>query len=129
MMRAHRELGCGFLEKVYQEALEREFTTEGISFQREANLKFFYRGVPLQQEYVADFGCNGKILVELKAISKISNVEKAQVINYLKATGYKLGILANFGETSLKTERFCNINNNVQRSIRIIRNNNDADAN
>ena len=104
MMRTHRELGCGFLEKVYQEALEREFTTEGISFKREANLKFFYRGVPLQQEYVADFVCNGKILVELKAISKISNVEKAQVINYLKVTGYELGILAN-----LKAERFCNI--------------------
>ena len=129
MMRAHRELGCGFLVKVYQEALEREFTTEGIPFQREANLQIFYRGVPLRQEYIADFVCYGKILVELKAISKISDIEKAQVINYLKATGYKLGILANFGETSLKTERFCNINNNVQRSIRIIRNNNDADAN
>ena len=63
----------------------------------------------MQQEYVADFVCNGKIIVELKAISKISNVEKAQVINCLKATGYELGILADFGETSLKTERFCNI--------------------
>jgi len=122
MMRVHRELGCGFLEKVYQEALEREFTTEGIPFQREVNLQIFYRGVPLRQEYIADFVCYGKILVELKAISKISDIEKAQVINYLKATGYELGILANFGETSLKTERFCNINNNVQRSIRIIRN-------
>ncbi len=109
MMRVHRELGCGFLEKVYQEALEREFTTEGIPFQREVNLQIFYRGVPLRQEYIADFVCYGKILVELKAISKISDIEKAQVINYLKATGYELGILANFGETSLKTERFCNI--------------------
>ena len=110
MMRVHRELGCGFLEKVYQEALEREFTAEEIPFQREANLKIYYRGIPLQQEYIADFVCYGKIIVELKAISKLSDVEKAQIINYLKATGYKLGILANFGETSLKTERFCNIN-------------------
>ena len=86
MMRVHRELGCGFLEKVYQEALEREFIAEGIPFQREANLKIFYRGVPLQQEYIADFVCYGKIIVELKAISKLSDVEKAQVINYLKAT-------------------------------------------
>ena len=110
MMRVHRELGCGFLEKVYQEALEREFIDEGIPFQREVNLKIYYKGVPLQQEYIADFVCYDKIIVELKAISKMSDVEKAQVINYLKATGYELGILANFGETSLKTERFCNIN-------------------
>ena len=111
MMKVHRELGCGFLEKVYQEALEREFIAEGVPFQREVNLKIYYRGVPLQQEYIADFVCYGKIIVELKAISKLSDVEKAQVINYLKATGYELGILANFGETSLKTERFCNIKN------------------
>jgi GxxExxY protein len=109
MMKVHRELGCGFLEKVDQEALEREFIAEEIPFQREVSLKIFYRGVPLQQEYIADFVCYGKIIVELKAISKLSDVEKAQVINYLKATGYELGILANFGETSLKTERFCNI--------------------
>ncbi len=109
MMKVHRELGCGFLEKVYQEALEREFIAEEIPFQREVSLKILYRGVPLQQEYIADFVCYDKIIVELKAISKLSDVEKAQVINYLKATGYELGILANFGETSLKTERFCNI--------------------
>ena len=110
MMSVHRELGCGFLEKVYQEALEQEFIAEGIPYQREVNLKINYKGVPLQQDYIADFVCYGKIIVELKAISKLSDVEKAQVINYLKATGYELGILANFGETSLKTERFCNIN-------------------
>ena len=111
MMKVHRELGCGFLEKVYQEALEREFIDEGIPYQREVNMKIYYKGVPLQQEYIADFVCYGKIIVELKAISKLSDVEKAQVINYLKATGYELGILANFGETRLKTERFCNIKN------------------
>ena len=111
MMNVHRELGCGFLEKVYQEALEHEFIAEGIPYQREAKLKVFYKGVTLEQEYSADFVCYNKIIVELKAISKITDVEKAQVINYLKATGYELGILANFGETSLKTERFCNIKN------------------
>ncbi|MBR4829052.1 MAG: GxxExxY protein [Muribaculaceae bacterium] len=109
MMRVHRELGCGFLERVYQEALEQEFIVEGVPFQREVNLNIYYRGVPLQQNYIADFVCYDKIIVELKAISKLSDVEKAQVINYLKATGYELGILANFGETSLKTERLCNI--------------------
>lgn len=115
MMKVHRELGCGFLEKVYQEALEREFIAEEIPFQREVNLKIYYRGVPLQQEFIADFVCYGKIIVELKAICKISDVEKAQVINYLKATGYELGILANFGEASLKTERFCNISRAVTK--------------
>ena len=109
MMRVHRELGCGFLEKVYQEALEHEFIANGIPYKREVNLKIYYRGVPLQQEYIVDFVCYDKIIVELKAISKLSDIEKAQVINYLKATGYELGILANFGETSLRTERFCNI--------------------
>lgn len=109
MMKVHRELGCGFLEKVYQEALEQEFIAEGIPYQREAKLKIYYKGAPLQQEYIADFVCYGKIIVELKAINKLSDVEKAQVINYLKATGYELGILANFGETSLITERLCNL--------------------
>ena len=107
----HRELGCGFLEKVYQEALEREFITAGIPYRREVNLKILYKGVPLKQEYIADFVCYGKIIVELKAINKISDIEKAQVINYLKATGFELGLLANFGETSLKVERFCNSKN------------------
>lgn len=110
MMTVHRELGCGFLEKVYQEALEREFIAAGIPYQREVNLVINYKGQPLKQEYIADFVCYGKIIVELKAVSKLSDIEKAQVINYLKATGYKLGILANFGETSLKVERYCNSN-------------------
>ena len=108
-MTVHRELGCGFLEKVYQEALEGEFVVKGIPYKREVSQKIFYKGVPLQQDYIADFVCYDKIIVELKALSRLSDVEKAQVINYLKATGYELGILANFGETSLKTERFYNI--------------------
>lgn len=110
-MNVHRELGCGFLEKVYQEALELEFIEAGIPYQREVNLKIQYKGKALKQEYIADFVCYGKIIVELKAITKLSDIEKAQVINYLKATGYELGILANFGETSLNVERYCNSNN------------------
>ena len=110
-MNVHRELGCGFLEKVYQEALEREFIEAGIPYKREVQLKVFYKGKPLEQQYVADFVCFDKIIIELKAISKISDIEKAQVINYLKVTGYELGILANFGETSLRVERLCNSNN------------------
>ena len=116
-MKVHSELGCGFLEKVYQEALEREFIAEGIPYKREVNLKIFYRGVPLQQVYIADFVCYDKIIVELKAISVLTDIEKAQVINYLKATGYELGILANFGETSLKTERLCNFNKRYNRQL------------
>ncbi len=116
MMTVHSELGCGFLEKVYQEALEREFTDKGIPFKREVNLKIYYKGIPLEQDYIADFVCYDKIIVELKAISKISDIEKAQVINYLKATGYELGILANFGETSLRTERLCNIHKTTNHS-------------
>ena len=109
MMAVHSELGCGFLEKVYQEALECEFIAKGIPYKREVNLNIYYKGTPLQQNYIADFVCYDKIIVELKALNRLSDIEKAQVINYLKATGYELGILANFGETSLKTERLCNI--------------------
>jgi len=110
-MAVHRELGCGFLEKVYQEALERELIEAGIPYQREAQLPILYKGKPLEQQYVADFICFKKIIVELKAISKITDIERAQVINYLKATNFELGLLANFGETSLKVERLCNSNN------------------
>ncbi len=111
LMTVHRELGCGFLEAVYQEALAREFTEVGIPFKREVPLQIKYKGQPLLKEYVADFVCYDSIIVELKAVSKISDLHKCQVKNYLKATGYKLGILANFGEMSLETARVCNSNN------------------
>ena len=75
MMTVHRELGCGFLEKVYQEALEREFVAKGIPYKREASLEIFYKGIPLQQDYIADFVCYDKIIVELKAINKLSDIE------------------------------------------------------
>ena len=111
LMAVHRELGCGFLEKVYQEALEREFSDAGIPFEREKRLKIIFKGKPLEQEYIADFVCYGKIIIELKTVSTLAPIHKAQVLNYLKATGYELGILVNFAGNSLEYKRVCNSNN------------------
>jgi len=102
------ELGSGFLEKVYQEALELEFQEAGIPYVREAKLNINYKGKVLQQEYIADFVCYGKIIVELKAITQLNEVHEAQVFNYLKATGLDLALLVNFGETPLKIKRLFN---------------------
>ena len=108
LMSVFNELGSGFLEKVYQEALEREFIEKKIPYKREAPLTIMYKGVPLKQEYYADFICYDKIIVELKAVSELSDVHSAQVFNYLKATGLDLAILVNFGEKNLKIERLFN---------------------
>ncbi|MBQ1485112.1 MAG: GxxExxY protein [Muribaculaceae bacterium] len=102
------ELGSGFLEKVYQEALELEFKEAGIPFQREVKLPIFYKGKSLQQEYFADFVCYGKIIVELKAVSQLNEIHEAQVLNYLKATGFDVALLVNFGETPVKIKRLFN---------------------
>jgi len=104
-MEVHKELGCGFLEQVYQEAVEREFFTKMIPFEREVPLQIIYKGRKLEKEYFADFLCHNKIVLELKAVHEFSSEHKAQVINYLKATGYKLGILVNFGQTKLEYKR------------------------
>jgi GxxExxY protein len=104
-MTVHRELGCGFLEQVYQEALEIELQKQNIPFEREALLSITYDGVILKKQYVADFKCYDKIIVELKAVKELDNIDEAQVFNYLKATGYKLGLLINFGEPSLTYKR------------------------
>ncbi|MBQ3362973.1 MAG: GxxExxY protein [Muribaculaceae bacterium] len=111
MMKVHRELGCGFLEKVYQEALAIELKEANVPFKREALLKIHYKGNVLQQEYIADFVCYDKIIVELKAVSELNDIHRAQLINYLKATGCELGLLANFSDRKLKVERFCNSKN------------------
>jgi len=108
LMSVFNELGSGFLEKVYQEALEREFIEKKIPYKREAPLTIMYKGVPLKQECYADFICYDKIIVELKAVSELSDVHSAQVFNYLKATGLDLAILVNFGEKNLKIERLFN---------------------
>lgn len=93
----YREMGCGFLEAVYQECLEKEFTRRGIPFSAQQELALSYKGEALKQTYKPDFICYGSIIVELKALSSITNEHKAQVLNYLKATGLKLGLLVNFG--------------------------------
>lgn len=101
----HKELGCGFLERVYQDALEYEFKERGIPYEREKEIHIKYKGKPLGEPYRADFVCYGKIIIELKALAALENVHRAQVVNYLKATGMKLGLLVNFGEEWANVER------------------------
>ena len=101
----HKELGPGLLEKVYQEALEKELKLQGIPFEREKNFTIMYKGEALEQKYTADFVCYGKIVVELKAVDELLPVHTAQVINYLSITGYKLGLLVNFNAESVRPER------------------------
>ena len=93
----YNKLGHGFLETVYQEALEIEFQRRSIPYEREKELRINYDGVELKQTYKADFVCYGKIIVELKAVSVIDNAHRSQVYNYLHATDFKLGLLYNFG--------------------------------
>jgi GxxExxY protein len=104
-MAVHRELGSGFLEAVYHEALEIEFKHQYIPHQSEAMLPIKYKDVILQKQYFADFICYDKIVVEIKAVKELDSIHEAQVFNYLKATGYKLGLLINFGEESLTYKR------------------------
>lgn len=105
-MAVHGELGCGFLEAVYQDALEREFMAQRIPYERERNLPVFYRGQKLNVLYKADFVCYGTVIVELKALKELSGVEESQVLNYLKASGLKKALLFNFGATRLEYKRF-----------------------
>lgn len=93
----HGEMGAGFLEAVYQECLEREFALRGIPFSRQKALPLAYKGMPLEQTYRPDFICYDSIIVELKAIKDILPEHRAQVFNYLKASGLRLGLLINFG--------------------------------
>ena len=104
-MEVHNELGNGFLEPVYQEALEEEFKIQGILYVREKLLPVMYKGKQLKKEYYADFVCYDDIIVELKAVSVLSKPHKAQVLNYLNAANKEIGLLINFGETKLKWER------------------------
>ncbi|HOY58520.1 MAG TPA: GxxExxY protein [Verrucomicrobiota bacterium] len=93
----YKEKGCGFLEAVYQECLELEFRMQGVLFVPQKPLALAYKGQPLKQRYTADFICYDKIIVELKAVSALADEHRAQVLNYLHATGFKLGLLVNFG--------------------------------
>ena len=105
-MEVHRELGCGFLEAVYQEALEIELEARGVPFRRQVELPVRYKGRLLNKIYVADLITHETVIVELKALARFSGTEEAQVINYLKATGMETGLLLNFGARSLEYKRF-----------------------
>ena len=104
-MEVHQELGCGFLEAVYQEGLEREFTIQQIPCKAQPIIQIRYKGQLLNKTYQPDFVCYEEILVEIKAISGLTGLEEAQLINYLKATGLKIGLLLNFGAKSLEHKR------------------------
>lgn len=104
-MEVHRQLGHGFLEAVYQEALAIELVKRDIPFEREAAGPVEYKGNRLQCCYRADFICFEEIVVELKAINQLTGVDEAQVINELKATGLHRGLLLNFGTPGLEYKR------------------------
>lgn len=99
MFEVYKTLGTGYLEAVYQEALAIEFGKAGIPFEREHQLSIYYKDVKLEKRYCPDFVCFGQIILELKVLPKLSNIETAQLINYLKITKMRLGLLANFGVT------------------------------
>ncbi len=93
----YKEMGPGFLEAVYQECLEKEFRRRGVPFSAQKQLDLSYKGEPLKQTYVPDFICYDKIIVEIKGVKNIAAEHRAQLLNYMKATGMKVGSLANFG--------------------------------
>jgi len=94
----YNAMGCGFLEAVYQECLGIEFSNQEIPFKAQIPLELTYKGQVLEQKYVPDFTCFEKVIVEIKALKELSDEHRAQVHNYLKATGYRLGLLVNFGQ-------------------------------
>jgi GxxExxY protein len=93
----YRQMGCGFLESVYQECLERELRERGIPFEPQKDLSLLYKGAALRQTFKPDLVCYGKIIVELKAVKEISDQFRAQLFNYLRASSMRLGLLVNFG--------------------------------
>ena len=101
----HNELGCGFYEKVYQEALAIVLEEQGIPFEREKHLPIEYHGKILDCDYIADFVIDNSVILELKAVSEMTSSYEAQVINYLKATGLHVGLLINFGSMELQVKR------------------------
>ena len=96
-MEVYNVLGPGFLEAVYQEALEIELTDRNIPFESQKELTLYYKGRRLKKTYVADFVAFGKVIVEIKALGCLTTREESQLLNYLKGTGLEVGLLANFG--------------------------------
>ena len=103
-MEVHRILGPGFLESVYEKALAHEFDLRGIPYQRQVKLAVRYKEI-VAGEFRADFLVDGKVVVELKAIKALTAGDEAQLLNYLKGTGYRVGLLLNFGASSLEYKR------------------------
>ncbi len=101
----HKELGCGFFEAVYSEAFALELKSQNIPFSKEVPISINYKSQILSKSYIADFVCYDKIIIELKATIFLETIHEAQVLNYLKASNFKLGLLINFGEKSLKYKR------------------------
>jgi GxxExxY protein len=104
-MEVHRQLECGFLEPVFQEAMALEMTSRGIAYRPQVELPVFYKGTRLEAYYKADFVCDESVIVEVKALKALGGVEESQVINYLKATGLYVGLLLNFSATALQYKR------------------------
>lgn len=104
-MEVHNNLGCGFLEPVYQEALEIEFDLRKIPYEVQKQLPINYKDHQLKKIYVADFVAYQQIVVEIKALNNLSSLEESQLLNYLKAGNYEVGVLINFGSESLQWKR------------------------
>lgn len=104
-MEIHRELQSGFLEAVYEEVMCKELEKAKIPFKNQVKVDIYYKEEKLNKQYQADFIIDKNVLVELKGVNKITDIERAQVINYLKATGVKVGLIVNFGGKSLEWER------------------------
>ena len=107
-MQLHREMGCGFKEKVYQDAFEVLLKENKIDYEREKHIELVFHGVKLEHDYFYDFLIENKIGVELKAVCEITGEFEAQIINYLHVSNHKLGLLLNFGTTSLEYKWFPN---------------------
>ena len=105
-MAVHRDLGCGFTEKVYQDALEIEFQEQSIPYYREQSIHATYHNMQLKTEFIPDFICYDGIIVELKAVKELEDIHRSQAINYARVAGCEVALLLNFGETSLRFERF-----------------------
>lgn len=105
-MEVHRQLGCGFLEPIYQEAFALELMTRKIPFTQERKFKISYKEKILRKYYRPDFICFDSVIVELKALRQLSHLEEAPLINYLRMTGFHTGLLLNFGGRSLEQRRF-----------------------
>jgi len=107
-MEVHRQLGCGFTEKVYQDALEHELDLRKIPYQREARIQVTYKDKVLASEFVPDFVCYNQIIVELKAVEELTSLHQAQAINYAHVANMKVALLINFGAELLEYKRLFN---------------------